>query len=210
MKSDKESPGIKLPNMALQGTLKKHQHSYQPQIKKNPNVNQQKQFLRQSGPSNSKRPAAKSGGEVDPYSLDIASMNIFENQVIPIGVHNISKSFRPNLATIRVLSLGMKFIPKTKSLIWKKNFSNFEDFRRRMNNKMFFFVEKTPGTFVREKTFRIKSSWSCIMMEKYKKQNKFCFDVRDRLKEVFQKTMGMTRSQNVSNKEKNGIENFTT
>ena len=75
-------------------------------------------------------------------------MNIFENQVIPIyqlipiGIHNISKSFRPNLATIRVLSLGMKFIPKTQSLMWKRNFSNFEDFRRRMNNKMFFFVEE--------------------------------------------------------------------
>ena len=63
MKSDKESPAIKPPNMALQGTSKKHQHSYQPQTKKkkNPNVNQQKQFFRQTGPSNSKRPAAKSG-----------------------------------------------------------------------------------------------------------------------------------------------------
>jgi len=58
-------------------------------------------------------------------------MNIFENQVVPIGIYLISKSFRPNLATIRVVSLGMKFIPKTKSLIWKKNFSNFEDFRQR-------------------------------------------------------------------------------
>ena len=128
MKSDKESPAIEPPNMALQGTSKKHQHTNRKA--KNPNVNQQKQFFRQSGPSNSKRPAAKSGGEVDPYSLDIAPMNIFENQVIPIGIHNISKSFRPNLATIRVLSLGTKFIPKTKSLIWKKFFSNFEDFRR--------------------------------------------------------------------------------
>ena len=30
-------------------------------------------------------------------------------------------------------------------------FSNFENVRQRMNNKMFFFVEKTPGTFVQEK-----------------------------------------------------------
>ena len=45
-----------------------------------------------------------------------------------------------------------------------------------MNNKMFFFVEKSPGTFVRDKTFRIKSSWNC--MEEYNDVNKFCFNVR--------------------------------
>ena len=155
MKTDKESPSIKPPNMASQGAKKK-QH-FTNQKPKTQNYQQQKQFFRQAGPAMSKRPAFKSGGEVDPYSLDIAPMNIFENQVIPIGIHNLSKSFRPNLATIRVLSLGMKFIPKTQSLMWKKNFSNFEDFRRRMNNKMFFFVEKTPGIFVHDKTFRIKN-----------------------------------------------------
>ena len=48
----------------------------------------------------------------DPYGIDIAPLNIFENQIIPIGVHNLSKSFRPNMATFRVLSLGTKFIPK--------------------------------------------------------------------------------------------------
>ena len=90
----------------------------------------------------------KAGGEVDPYSPDFAPMNIFENQVIPTGIHNLSKIFRPNLATIRVLSLGMKFIPKSDTLKWKNMFSNFENFRQRMDNKMFFFVENAPGTFV--------------------------------------------------------------
>ena len=51
----------------------------------------------------------------DCYGIDVAPMNIFENQVIPMGMHNISKSFKPNLDTIRVLSLGTKFIPK-----WEK------------------------------------------------------------------------------------------
>ena len=167
------------------------------------NQHQQTQFFKKMGPSNSRRPAFKSGGEVDPYSPDFAPMNIFENQVIPIGIHNLSKIFRPNLATIRVLSLGMKFIPKTESLKWKNVFSNFEDFRRRMNNKMFFFVEKSPGTFVRDKTFRIKSSWNC--MEEYNDVNKFCFNVRDRLDIVFQKNLGTKRSQNMSNKEKTAL-----
>ena len=68
---------------------------------------------------------------------------------------------------------------------------------------MFFFVENTPGTFIRNKTFRMKNSWSC--MQEYYNVNKFCFDVRDRLDEVFQRTMGMKRAQNMSNQEKTAL-----
>ena len=32
--------------------------------------------------------------------MDVAPINIFENQVIPMGLHNLSKNFRPNLTTI--------------------------------------------------------------------------------------------------------------
>ena len=58
------------------------------------------------------RPNSKPSGMNDPYGIDIAPLNIFENQIIPVGMHNLSKTFRPNMATIRVLSLGTKFIPK--------------------------------------------------------------------------------------------------
>ena len=58
------------------------------------------------------RPFVRHTGENDPYDVSIAPLFIYENQVLPIGIHNLSKSFRPNLATIRVLSLGTKFIPK--------------------------------------------------------------------------------------------------
>ena len=51
-------------------------------------------------------------GENDPYDMPIAPIFIYENQVLPIRIHNLSKSFRPNLATIRVLSFGTIFIPK--------------------------------------------------------------------------------------------------
>ena len=44
----------------------------------------------------------KRAGENDPYDMTIAPLNIYENQVIPVGLHNLSKSFRPNLSTIRV------------------------------------------------------------------------------------------------------------
>ena len=41
------------------------------------------------------RPNSKFSGMIDPYGIDIAPLNVFENQVIPIGIHNLSKSFRP-------------------------------------------------------------------------------------------------------------------
>ena len=62
-----------------------------------------------------KRPDAKQTGEIDAYCMSIAPLNIFENQVVPMGLHNFSKVFRPNIATTRVFSLGMKLIP-----VWKK------------------------------------------------------------------------------------------
>ena len=50
----------------------------------------------------SKRSSIKTPGELDDYSMDVAPLNIFQNQVIPTGLHNLSKIFRPNLATTRV------------------------------------------------------------------------------------------------------------
>ena len=50
--------------------------------------------------------SSNKSGEIDPYDMTIAPLNIYENQVLPVGLHNLSNSFRPNLSTIRVLSLG--------------------------------------------------------------------------------------------------------
>ena len=61
------------------------------------------------------RSSTKHSGIFDAYCMDSAPLNIFENQVLPTGLHDISKSFRPNLATTRVFSMRTKFIP-----IWKK------------------------------------------------------------------------------------------
>ena len=89
-------------------------------------------------------------GETDPYDMTIAPLNIYENQVIPVGLHNLSESFKPNLSTIRVLSLGTKFIPKWKFEKRNNAFKNFNDFMRRMNNKVYF-TETKPVIF--EKIF---------------------------------------------------------
>ena len=61
----------------------------------------------------------------DPYGIDIAECLRKSN--CPVGEHNLSKSFRPNMATILVLSLGSKFIPKWRDANLKFTFKKFED-----------------------------------------------------------------------------------
>ena len=67
---------------------------------------------RSRGCRRGRRSFYRNTGENDPYDMSIAPLNLYENQVIQIGLHNLSKCFRPNISTIRVLSLGTKFIPK--------------------------------------------------------------------------------------------------
>ena len=55
-----------------------------------------------------------SSGKTDPYDIHITLLHIFENQVVPVGLHYLSKSFKPNLVTITILSVGTKFIPSGK------------------------------------------------------------------------------------------------
>ena len=86
----------------------------------------------------------KHSGIFDAYCMDSAPLNIFENQVLPTGLHDVSRLFRPNLAATRVFSMGTKFIPTRKKAKIYKPLSKFQDFNRRMTNKMFF-EETTPG-----------------------------------------------------------------
>ena len=65
----------------------------------------------------------------DCYSIDVAPMHVFENQVIPVRIHNASKKFKPNLDTIRVLSFGTKFIPKWKKTNTSHTFKWFNEFK---------------------------------------------------------------------------------
>ena len=50
------------------------------------------------------------------------------------------------MATILVLSLGSKFIPKRRDANLKFTFKKFEDFKKRLQNKIYF-LETAPGTF---------------------------------------------------------------
>ena len=147
------------------------------------------------------RPFTRHTGENDPYDMSIAPMFIYENQVLPIGIHNLSKSFRPNLATIRVLSLGTKFIPKWKFEKRNNAFKFFNDFIRKMNNKVYF-TETKPGVFERNAKFKLKSNFVANIQY----IDMFGWRVREKINEVIERMVKQKFGQNISNKEKIGIE----
>ena len=81
------------------------QNIQQQTAQKNMQVNSESNVARGRGRSRGRgrRSFYRNTGENDPYDMSIAPLIFFENQVIPIGPHNLSKSFRPNISTIRVL-----------------------------------------------------------------------------------------------------------
>ena len=95
-------------------------------------------------------------GENDPYDILIAPMNIFENQVIPVGIQNLSESFRPNLAKIQVVSLGTNFIPRWSKTNTRNTFKRFNDFKNKMNTRVYF-TETKSGVFERKKNVQTVS-----------------------------------------------------
>ena len=128
-------------------------------------------------------------------------MNIFENQVILVGIHNLSKSFRPNLATIRVLSLGTKFIPKWDTTKTGNTFKRFNEFKNQMNAKVYFFVESKPGVFEKNKNKCLKNNF--VPPTEYMAVNNFCWNVRDGINVLF--GSDITEKQNLSHQEKKSL-----
>ena len=121
---------------------------------------------------------------LDCYNLEVAPMNIFENQIIPVGIHNLSKSFCPNLATIRVLALGTKFIPKWDTTKTGNTFKRFNEFKNQMNAKVYFFVESKPGVFEKNKNKCLKNNF--VPPTEYMAVNNFCWNVRDGINFLFE------------------------
>ena len=113
------------------------------------------------------------------------------------GINNLSKSFRPNLATIRVLSLGTKFIPKCDQHNCKRTFAVFNDFISKMNNRAFV-VEERPGLFVHCKVFRVKNYF--VLPVEHKVMNSFCWNLRDDIDNFIDSSF--SSGLNLSNKEK--------
>ena len=108
----------------------------------------------------------------DCYGMDVAPLNLFENQVIPVRIHNISKSFSPNLNTIRVLSLGTKFIPKWKKTKTTQTFKWFNDFKNKLNRKVYHFYESKPGVFEKKSIFHTQKQ--SVPLIEYTAVNTFC------------------------------------
>jgi hypothetical protein len=159
--------------------------------------------------SRSSRPPPPSGySATDPYSIHRAPMHIFENQVIPRKIHNLSKTFVPNLTGNRVLSLGTKFAPTKVAPVWADIFENFNDFKRKLKNKMFFHLkygnQKMDGNF----PFFIKSIWETD--ENFPIIDNFCWSVRDRIADLVNSKSKTKAASNLSNAEKTALKKLIT
>jgi len=139
----------------------------------------------------------------DCYGIDVAPMHVFENQVIPVRIHNASKKFKPNLDTIRVLSFGTKFIPKWKKTNTSHTFKWFNEFKNKLNKKVFQFLESNSklGGLEKKNLFYVKHK--SVPLTEYAAINTFCWNIRDGINVLFEKDiMG---KQNMSNKEKKAL-----
>ena len=121
-------------------------------LKLSANVKKQQQQLSSFYKSGSRKDRPSFHSESDAYGIDIAPFSLFESQVMPVYVHNLYKLFRQILATIRVLSLGTKFIPKWNMRNKKKALTEFKNFRRQRNDKAFF-MEKLQALLSKIKSF---------------------------------------------------------
>jgi len=85
------------------------------------------------------------------------------------------------MATIRVLSLGTKFILKWRDANLKQTFRKCEDFKRRLQNSMFF-VETTPRMFCLNKQFRLKNHH--VAKDTFNETDEFCWQLKDGINDI--------------------------
>ena len=130
--------------------------------------------------------------------MDITPMNVFENQVIPVRIHNLSNFFHPNLAMSRVLALGTKFIPKWDTTKTDNTLKRFNDFKKKSILKHFLWIWIKARNFWEKQKFCLKNNF--VPPTEYTAVNNFCWNVRDAIKILFE--LDIKEKQNLSNKEK--------
>ena len=86
-------PNVPLPSVA-NVVAPSNQQSSAPNIQYETEANVARGRGRSRG--RGRRSFYRNTGENDPYDMSIAPLNLFENQVIPIGLHNLSKSAKPH------------------------------------------------------------------------------------------------------------------
>ena len=111
------------------------------------------------------------------------------------------------MATTRVLSLGTKFIPKWRDANLKFAFRKFDDFKRRLRNKMYF-LETSPGIFCLDKQFHLKNRF--VAENTHNEVDVFCWQLRDGIIELIENQVKFDVRTNLSGKEKQAFHKFVT
>ena len=111
------------------------------------------------------------------------------------------------MATIRVLSLGTKFIPKWRDPNLRHTFKKFGDFNKRMQTSMFF-SETSPGTYRFDNKFHLKSHF--VPPETFNEVNEFCWLLRDGISDLVENIIKHDSSSNLGKKEKRALHTLVT
>ena len=106
--------------------------------------------------------------------------------------------------TVRVLSLGTKFISKWKKTNTSHTFKWFNEFKNKLNKKVSHFLESKPAVFEKSNLFYIKQK--SVPLIEYTAINTFCWNIRDGINVLFKNNL--TEKQNMSNKEKKALNLF--
>ena len=79
----------------------------------------------------------------------------------------------------------------------------FNEFKNKLNKKVFHFLESDskPGVFEKSNLFHVKQK--CVPLTEYAAINTFCWNIRDGINILFEKDL--TKKQNMSNKEKKAL-----
>ena len=77
--------------------------------------------------------------------------------------------------------------------------TNFENFRKKLNNRVYF-TETFPGIFERDKNFKLKLSYT--VFKEYNAVNEFCFRIRNRISYLMIKSDKDKVFQNISTQKK--------
>ena len=124
-------------------------------------------------------------------------MNVFEYQVIPVGIHNLSKKNKTKFSYDASLMFGHKFDSE-----WGKNstrimFRRLNECKNIMSLKVCI-TETKPGVFEENNLFKLKGYF--VPPKEYSLANNFCWNRRDDINALFEN--GLTEKQNMSNREK--------
>ena len=86
-------------------------------------------------------------------------------------------------------------------------FKKFGDFKRRLQNKMFF-TETSPGSVCLQKQFQLKTHF--VSRDTFNEVDEFCWQLRDGINDIIEKQVKYDVNSNLSSMKKRALRKLIT